>query len=309
MTLLFSRLLITGAKLKQPNDDDIVWRKMTVAQIAAQYNPQVAVTDSSRYAEENRAASEVARSSLQGMLNVRYGQGPRQILDVFPSSGAGLSCAGEAPVLLFVHGGAWRTLDKSVYSFIAPPWSNAGAITVLPSYGLLPEISLWRMVEEVREAIAWVHANVRALGGNPERIVLAGMSAGAQLASMALAHEPSAKVIRAAALASSVYDMDAHRWHGRHKDMSLDEALVARASPLHNPPLDVRLPISLSVGADETPEMLRQSRDYHDKLAERGHPVQLHIEPGLHHLSMGRAFAQPESATFKALHGLLAETA
>ena len=290
-------------------DGAIVWRGMTAAQIAAQYNPQLAVPDPARYAQENRAASQAARERLGGTLDLRYGPGPRQLLDVFPATGSSLCRDGLAPVLLFVHGGGWRTLDRSVYSFIAPPWSALGAVTVLPSYGLLPEVPLWRMVEEVREAIAWVHAHVQAHGGDPRRIVLAGMSAGAQLSGMALAHEPSARVVRAAALASSVYDLDAHRWHGRHQDMGLDEALVARASPLHNPPLDARLPMSLSVGADETPEMLRQSREYHAMLAARGHPVQLHVEPGLHHLSMGRAFAQPATATFQALHGLLAATA
>jgi arylformamidase len=295
--------------LAQPGDEDpIVWRGMTAAQIAAQYNPQIAVADPARYGRENRAASEAARAGLPGRLDLRYGPGPRQLLDVFPATGDALRGKGLAPVLLFIHGGGWRTLDKSVYSFIAPPWSAAGVVCVLPSYGLLPEVPLWRMVEEAREAIAWVHANALACGGDPRRIVLAGMSAGAQLSGMALAHEPSARVIRAAALASSVYDLEAHRWHGRHQDMALDDALVARASPMRNPPLDPRLPMSLSVGADETPEMLRQTRDYHAMLAARGQPVGLLEEPGLHHLNMGRAFAEPRSATFRALHRLLAET-
>ena len=281
---------------------------MTAAQVAAQYNPQIVVADPGRYSQENRSASQAARERLPGTLDVRYGPGPRQLLDVFPATGDRLRRAGLSPVLLFVHGGGWRTLDKSVYSFIAPPWSEAGAVTVLPSYGLLPDVPLWRMVEEAREAIAWVHANVQDYGGDPRRIVLAGMSAGAQLSGMALANEASARVIRAAALASSVYDLDAHRWHGRHQDMGLDEALVARASPLRNPPLDARLPMSLSVGADETPEMQRQTRDYHAMLVARGHPVALHVEPGLHHLSMGRAFAQPACATFRALRHLLEAT-
>jgi arylformamidase len=295
--------------LAPPEEEQpIVWRGMTAAQIAAQYNPQVAVADPARYGRENRAASEAARAGLAGTLDVRYGPGPRQQLDVFPATGTALRRTGLAPVLLFVHGGGWRTLDKSVYSFIAPPWSEAGAVTVLPSYGLLPEVPLWRMVEEVREAITWVRANILAFGGDPDRIVLAGMSAGAQLSGMALAHEPSARVIRAAALASSVYDLEAHRWHGRHQDMALDDALVAKASPMRNPPIDPRLPMSLSVGADETPEMLRQSHEYHAMLAARGQPVDLLVEPGLHHLNMGRAFAEPRSATFRALHRLLAAT-
>ncbi|MBL8346714.1 MAG: alpha/beta hydrolase [Rubrivivax sp.] len=294
---------------EQGRDHEVVWRGMTRAQIAAQYNPQIAVADPARYGRENREASAAARSRLAGTIDIRYGPGPRQLLDVFPAQGAALRRQGLAPVLLFVHGGGWRTLDKSVYSFVAPPWSDAGAVTVLPSYGLLPEVPLWRMVEEIREAIAWVVSHAKGFGGDPERIVVAGMSAGAQLGGMALAHEPSARVIRAAALASSVYDLDAHRWHGRHDDMALDDALVAKASPLRNPPLDAHLPMSLSIGADETPEMLRQTREYHAMLAARGHPVRLHVEPGRHHLNMGRVFAEPQSATFLALHRLLADTA
>jgi len=85
--------------------------------------------------------------------------------------------------------------------------------------------------------------------------VLAGMSAGAQLSGMALAHAPTARHVRAAALASSVFDLEPHRWHGRHDDMGLDDALVAAASPFHNLPCDPALPMSVSIGADETPDL------------------------------------------------------
>ncbi len=275
---------------------------MTRAQVAAQYNPQIAVPDPARYGRENREASAAARAHLPGVLDVRYGPGQRQLLDVFPATGTDNRKSGLAPVLLFVHGGGWRTLDKSVYSFIAPAWSAAGVVTVLPSYGLLPEVPLWRMVEEVREAVAWVAAEIHGYGGDPGRIVIAGMSAGAQLSGMALAHEPSARAIRAASLASSVYDLDAHRWHGRHTDMALDEALVARASPKHNLPFDPLLPITLSVGAQETPEMIRQTREYHEALQSRGQPVRMIVEAERHHLNMGRVFAESSTATFQALY-------
>jgi len=281
--------------------EEIVYRGMTRAQVGAQYNPQIAVPDAPRYGRENREASERARAQLDGKLDVRYGPDARQLLDIFPARGA----AGPAPVLIFVHGGGWRTLDKSVYSFIAPAWSAAGVLTVLPSYGLLPDVPLWRMVEQVREAIAWIAAHAHEYGGDPGRMVIAGMSAGAQLSGMALAHEPSARVIRAAALASSVYDLEAHRWHGRHGDMGLDDALVARASPIRNPPFNPRLPMVLGVGADETPEMIRQSREYHAMLLAQGRPVQLIEEPGRHHLNMGRVFGEPGTALFQALHRLI----
>jgi arylformamidase len=282
---------------------EIVYRGMTREQVGVQYNPQIAVPDAPRYGRENREASERARAQLKGVLDVRYGKGPRQLLDIFPAAGA----TSPAPVLIFVHGGGWRTLDKSVYSFVAPPWSTEGVVTVLPGYGLLPEVPLWRMVEEIREAIAWVAAHIHEHGGDPARIVIAGMSAGAQLSGMALAHEPSARVIKAAALASSVYDLEAHRWHGRHGDMGLDDGLVARASPIRNAPVNPRLPMALAVGADETPEMIRQSREYYEMLRAQGRPVRLIEEPGRHHLNMGRVFGEPDTGMFQALRSLVRE--
>jgi len=281
-----------------------VYRGMTREQVGAQYNPQIAVPDAARYGRENRAASERARALLaNGVLDVRYGPGPRQLLDIFPAAGGGR----PAPVLIFVHGGGWRTLDKSVYSFVAPPWSAEGVVTVLPGYGLLPDVPLWRMVEEIREAIIWVAANIHEYGGDPGRIVIAGMSAGAQLSGMALAHETCAGIVKAAALASSVYDLEAHRWHGRHGDMGLDDALVARASPIRNPPVNARLPMVLAVGADETPEMIRQSREYCAFLQAQGRPVRLIEEPGRHHLNMGRVFGEPGTGLFQALRSMIRE--
>jgi len=282
---------------------EVVYRGMTREQVGAQYNPQIAVPDAARYGRENREASERARAQLNGRLDIRYGTGARQLLDIFPAAGGG----NAAPVLIFVHGGGWRTLDKSVYSFVAPAWSAEGVVTVLPGYGLLPDVPLWRMVEEIREAIGWVAAHIHEFGGDPGRIAIAGMSAGAQLSGMALAHEPSARIVKAAALASSVYDLEAHRWHGRHGDMGLDDALVARASPIRNPPADARLPMVLGVGADETPEMIRQSREYCAFLRAQGRPVRLIEEPGRHHLNMGRVFGEPDTGTFQALRSMIRE--
>lgn len=293
-----------------PADDDRpVWRGMTRAALAAQYNPQIAVPDPARYGRENREASARARAELPGVLDIPYGPGPRNRLDVFPARNRALARDGLAPVLVFVHGGGWRTLDKSVYSFIAPAWSAAGVTTVLPSYGLLPEVPLVRMIDEAREAIRWVAEHAREHGGDPERIVLAGMSAGAQLSGMALAHPPTARHVKAAALASSVFDLEPHRWHGRHDDMGLDDALVAAASPFHNLPCDPALPMSVSIGAEETPEMIRQAREYHAKLVARGQPARLIVEPGRHHLNMGRVFAEPATETFRAIAQAIARLA
>jgi arylformamidase len=117
-----------------------------------------------------RSAALRARNDCE--LDLRYGAGPRCLLDVFP--------AGEgAPVLFFIHGGYWRALDKSDVSFIAEPYQRAGITVVMPGYDLVPAVRVRDIVDEVRTALAWVTARMA-----PKRIVVAGHSAGGQLAAM-----------------------------------------------------------------------------------------------------------------------------
>jgi arylformamidase len=280
-----------------------IWRGLTRAEIAAQYDMRLAVPDGPACSARKRALSARVRARLPGPRDVAYGHGPRQQLDIYPAG------CDRAPILIFVHGGAWRSLDKAVYAFIAEPWREAGVTCVLPGYGLLPEVGLDAMMGEIREAIAWTATNAQSFGGDPRRIVVAGMSAGAQLAGMALADAGTAPLVAAAALSSGVYDLEPHSLHDRHKDMGLDRALIDRASPLRNPPLRRDMPLLVAVGGDETSEYRRQAREYADLCRSRGNPIELVEEPGRHHFSMGSAFGEPGTLLFGALRGLIEATA
>src|SRR5713226_2523992 len=83
------------------------------------------------------------------LLDQRYGSGPRCLLDVFPAGDG-------APVLLFIHGGYWRALDKSDVSFIAEPFQRVGISVVMPGYDLVPSVRVADIVDQVRAALAWV---------------------------------------------------------------------------------------------------------------------------------------------------------
>ena len=106
--------------------------------------------------------------------------------------------------------------------------------------------------------------------------------------------------MRSLTLAAGVYDFEPHRWHDRHRDMALDDALVRAASPIHNPPARLDLPILMAVGLDETPEMIRQTRDFHAKLATRGYPATLIEAPG-NHYEVGAWYGEPDHPLFQAL--------
>jgi arylformamidase len=122
--------------------------------------------------DDHQRRSAALREAGNCRIDIRYGDGPRCLLDVFP--------AGQlAPVLFFIHGGYWRALDKSYVSFIAEAFRDAGITVVMPGYDLVPAVRVGEIVDQIRQAFAWVVAHLA-----PERAVVAGHSAGGQLAAM-----------------------------------------------------------------------------------------------------------------------------
>jgi acetyl esterase/lipase len=108
-----------------------------------------------------------------------YGEGPRRMLDVYAPPGAK-----DRPVIVFFYGGSWNTGERARYSFLGRALAARGFVTVVPDYRLVPEVTYPGFVEDGAAAVRWVRENARAYGGDGERIVLAGHSAGAYIAAM-----------------------------------------------------------------------------------------------------------------------------
>ena len=145
-----------------------------------QYNPLASVPDAPALFAVWEARSAQARGAFDCQLDLRYGLGPLETLDLFPAPG------NKAPVLVFIHGGYWRGSDKRAYGFIAPSFVKKGASVVLLNYDLCPAVSIRTICGQVDSALDWVRRNLAAYGGDPAKIVLVGHSAGAHLAAMAL---------------------------------------------------------------------------------------------------------------------------
>jgi len=275
--------LAGSVQAKAPQDESTpVWRGMSRAEISRQFDMRVAVPEGESFTKARAAKSAPLRASLPGERDVRYGAGPRQLVDVYPG-------APEGPIVLFFHGGAWRYQSKDAFAFIAEPLLAEGITTVVVGYDLIPQVTLPDIMRETREAVAWACRTLAPKGGR--RIVLSGHSAGAQLAAMALAHDFSKdgiarSPVHAALLVSGSYDLEPHTHHDRYLDMGLDEVMLQRASPIRNAPLDAAVEMVIAAGGSETPAYIRQAEEYRDMCAARGHRTRLVLSPGDHHFSV-----------------------
>jgi acetyl esterase/lipase len=88
------------------------------------------------------------------------------------------------PVLVFFYGGGWAHGTRTEYSYAARPFVEAGYIVVLPDYRKVPEVRFPGFVQDSAAAVKWVQANISKYGGDPDRVSVAGHSAGAYNALM-----------------------------------------------------------------------------------------------------------------------------
>ncbi|HEY4266137.1 MAG TPA: alpha/beta hydrolase [Micropepsaceae bacterium] len=128
----------------------------------------------------------VPRSGYRLRRDLPYGPGPRQRFDLYLPE----TLPSPAPVLLFFYGGAFRTGRKSEYRVVGEAFASAGIIVAVADYRIYPNARFPGFLEDGAMALAAVHARAAEFGGDPNRIFLAGHSAGAYIAVM-LAADPS----------------------------------------------------------------------------------------------------------------------
>jgi arylformamidase len=270
------------------------WRTLSQDQLEAQYNPRSAVPDFQQHFDAYVAKSAAARAAIGGDYDLRYGPGPLQTYDLHRPKDVKLG----APLVVLIHGGYWRGLDKNTMTFAVPPHIERGAVVVNLNYDLCPQVTLDAIVREMQEALVHIAGNAAAWGADPARLHVIGHSAGAHLAAMMVAApwpkelDPQPKVA-SLGLISGVFSLAPVLHISVNESIRLDEAMAARNSVTDFPPR-IDGPVLVSCGDAEPDAWQAQSVDFHAACRAAGTRSSLLYMAGGNHFTIKFAAADPQ---------------
>ncbi|MFL5044113.1 MAG: alpha/beta hydrolase [Xanthobacteraceae bacterium] len=271
----------------------LVWLDMDQRALDNAYDQEVYAPNRAQVVERRLANSERTRSILGAPERVSYGPSEIEKLDIFRTARP------NAPINIFIHGGAWRRNKAADYAVLAELFVRAGAHSVILDFINVGEAegSLFPMAEQVRRAIGWVYRNASRFGGDPNRLYLSAHSSGSQLGGCMVttewrAHDLPADLIKGALLLSGMYDLKPVRLSKRSLYVKFtDEMEQALSAQRHIDKLNT--PLVLGYGTYETPEFQRQTRDFFAAVQAAGKPAQLIVGQGYNHFEFLETLASP----------------
>ncbi len=271
-----------------------VWLEMDQAELDAAYDQIQYAPNLPQIIKRYATNSEAVRARLGAPRRYAYGPTPIEALDVYMTKRA------NAPINIFIHGGAWRVGLAKDYGFPAELFVHAGAHYVVLDFINVVEASgsLTPMAEQVRRAVAWVYRNAQTFGGDPNRIYVSGHSSGGHLASVVLVTDwrkdfnLPADTVKGGLCCSGLFDLKPVRLSARSSYVKFtDDIEQALSAQRHLDQLNA--PIIVAYGTLETPEFQRQSRDFGAAVKAVGKPVQLLVGEGFNHFEIPETLANP----------------
>ena len=271
-----------------------VWLDLDQSELDAAYDQTVWAANREQLVRRYATQSDLARARLGAPRRFAYGTTPVEGLDVY------LTKRADAPINVFIHGGAWRAGFAKNYAFAAELFVRAGAHLVIPDFAAVQDVggSLMPVADQVRGAVAWVYRNAKSFGGDPSRLYVSGHSSGAHLAGVVLTTDwarefdlPS-DLVKGGLCSSGMYDLKAVRLSARSNYVKFtDEMEHALSSQRH---LDqLRAPVIVSYGTLESPEFQRQGRDFAAAVAAAGKPVKLLVGEDYNHFEIIETLSTP----------------
>ena len=258
------------------------------------YNNRAAVPEHGEIFAHWRVQSAATRKSHGGEFNFAYGSHALQTLDIFPAKQ-------NRGLVIFIHGGYWRSLDKDDFSFYAEPYLTEGISVASINYRLCPEVTIDAIVEDCQSAVKWLAANVSRYDIRFDRTALIGHSAGAHLVAMLCATDWTARNIdpanfRGGVLLSGLYDLSPLLEVSVNDDVHLTNKTAKALSPIHLKPT-LNIPLDMWVGGVETSEFIRQSQLLPPAWPANCTPLE--IIQNANHFTIVDECVKPDSACFK----------
>jgi len=274
----------------------LVWLDMDQKALDDAYDQLVYAPNRDQVHKRNKFNSDRVRARLGEPKRIAYGPKPIESLDLFPTSKP------NAPINVFIHGGAWRQRSVKDYAFLAEMFVRAGSHWIGLDFDGVEGTNgnLLPMADQVRRAVAFVYKNAKSFGGDPGRIHVSGQSSGAHLAGNVVTTDwekdygvPN-DIVKGALLCSGMYDLKPVRLSKRSEYVAFtDEAEEKLSSQRRLGRLNC--PLIVAYGTYETPEFQRQNREFAAAVKAAGKPVTLLVAEGYNHFEMAELIGNPLS--------------
>ena len=232
---------------------------------------------------------------LGARIDLSYGPGPRDRFDFFPARRPG------GAFLVYIHGGYWQRGDKSVYSILARPFTEAGVDVALVNYDLCPTVPASAIAPQVRRGVAHLWRSARELGATRKRFCVMGHSAGGHLTAEMMATRWSeeaadlpADMIDAGLPFSGIFDFTPILHCSENGGMKMDAAVAAEISTIRRS-MGSDAPQLVAWGENETPDWRLQSQQYVERFATPQRRIEAYVVPGADHFDVVDVLADPQS--------------
>ena len=244
--------------------------------------------------KRNAQKSAAALARLGPPRRLAYGPTDIEKLDIYTTKRP------NAPINIFLHGGAWRSGNAKGAAYMSETFVDAGAHFISVDFNNAPEVdgNVMIMAEQVRRAIAWVHKNAASFGGDPDRLYISGTSSGGHLAAVALTTDWQkdfglpADTLKGGLCCSGMYDLYPVSLSARAGYVKFTPEMIEKLSPQRH--LDKLVaPVIVAHGALETPEFQRQNREFAAAVKKAGKPVTFLIGEGYTHFEMFETLGNP----------------
>jgi arylformamidase len=270
----------------------LVFRDMDQQDLDEAYDQSVHAFNSQTVNQRGIAADIAARQRLGAPLPAAYGTLQIERVLVYRTNRV------NAPILMFFHGDTWFE-GVARFAGIAEVAVKAGAHFADVDFNTVNDVGgdLTTLADQCRRAVAFVYRNAESFGGDPNRIYLAGFSSGAHLAACVLTTDWAreslpADIVKGALLGSGIYDLEAVRLSTRSSAVKFTDEMVEALSPQRHADM-IRTPLTLAYGGLDSPEFLRQTRQFALALQVAGKPARVVVGGGYNHLEMLETMRNP----------------
>jgi len=270
---------------------DKVYADFTQDELDWQYNNRERVPNHEEYTSAYAARGNKFIEKAPHVFDLSFGDTPAEVVDVYPA----FESDDAAPVLIFFHGGYWFSRHKNDFRYIPAGFAPAGAMVVVVNYALIPDVDLPELVRQCRASVKWTYDNAAEHGGDPNRIYIAGHSAGGHVAAMMYATDWDQWDVPVDAIAggmaiSGLYDLEPIRLNYMNPTLGFTEQTVADYSPVHLAPT-LSAPIVFAVGGAETSEFQRHNKMLFGPWSAAGLACEEIVVPDLNHFTILEDFS------------------